>query len=334
VACLEGVTHGLYLLWWVQEKELSPAVVAAILAAGDVALMALEVPTGWFADRFGHRASLILGSVIQVVAMLLCWLGVGIPALAVASVLVALGDGFRSGADQALLYRTCVALGREDRFLAIESRTHTLEVCALVALVALGGALASIWALHAAWAAEVFLCAVGTLIAWTMREPPACSAAAHDEGGAAEPMFVSKELLLLIAPAALIGGAASATSFLAQTSGGGGAVELTALVAMITVAEAAGAAAAPWITAANLRGQMLLVLSGAGVVAAGFWWPAAFSAVVVALSFLTGLAEPLRAAAIQRVAADGVRARAASVARACDMAVSTLALPLAGFWRT
>ena len=37
--------HGLYLLWWVQEKQLPPEVVAAILAAGDIALLFLEIPT-------------------------------------------------------------------------------------------------------------------------------------------------------------------------------------------------------------------------------------------------------------------------------------------------
>ena len=31
--------HGLYLLWWVQERHLSPVAVATILAAGDFALM-------------------------------------------------------------------------------------------------------------------------------------------------------------------------------------------------------------------------------------------------------------------------------------------------------
>ena len=73
-----------------------PEVVAAILAAGDVALLLLEIPTGWFADKFGHRASLLLGSVVQVAAMVCCWLGAAIPELVVASLLVAIGDGFRS----------------------------------------------------------------------------------------------------------------------------------------------------------------------------------------------------------------------------------------------
>ena len=38
--------HGLYVLWWVQEKHVSVAAVAAILAAGDLALTFLEIPTG------------------------------------------------------------------------------------------------------------------------------------------------------------------------------------------------------------------------------------------------------------------------------------------------
>ncbi len=155
-----------------QEKHLPTDVVAAILAAGDIALLLLEIPTGWFADRFGHRASLLLGSAVQVAAMVFCWLGAGIPELVVASVLVAIGDGFRSGADEALLFRSCAALGQENRFLAIESRTHTLEVCALVGLVAGGGLVATAWSFHAAWAAETLLCAAGGICAWAMIEPP------------------------------------------------------------------------------------------------------------------------------------------------------------------
>ena len=47
-----------------------------------------------------------------------------------------------------------------------------------------------------------------------------------------------------------------------------------------------------------------------------------------------GIVAPLRAAAIQRLASDSIRARAASAASACDMAVSIIVLPLAGFWRS
>ena len=70
-----------------------------------------------------------------------------------------------------------------------------------------------------------------------------------------------------------------------------------------------------------------------GTIAVAIAFPPAFVAVVVALSFLAGLAYPLRAAAIQRAVPDEVRARAASVASACDMAIKLIALPLAGAYR-
>jgi len=45
---------GLYLLWWVQDKQVSPAIVAASLAAGDLALLSRA------ADRLVCRIALPL----------------------------------------------------------------------------------------------------------------------------------------------------------------------------------------------------------------------------------------------------------------------------------
>src|SRR5437868_6447695 len=137
--------HGLYLLWWIQERHVSPVVVSAVLAAGDLSKIFIELPTGWFADRVGHRTSLIIGSIVQAVGMACCWLVTGVPGLIGASLLVALGDGFRSGADHALLYRTCVTLDRENDFQRIEGRARTAELAGLVALILIGGAIVHVW---------------------------------------------------------------------------------------------------------------------------------------------------------------------------------------------
>ena len=146
--------HGLYLLWWVQEKHVPVAVVATLLAAGDLAITALEIPTGWLADRFGHRISLIAGALTQVAGMGFCWLGEGVVGLLSAILLVALGDTLRSGADQALLYRSCLALEREPDFQSIESRSRSLQLVALVAFVLAGGAIVERWGFAAGWMAE------------------------------------------------------------------------------------------------------------------------------------------------------------------------------------
>lgn len=325
--------HGLYLLWWVQEKEMSPALVAAILAAGDVTLMCLELPTGWFADRVGHRASLICGSCVQTLAMLWCWLGDGFISLAGASVLVALGDAFRSGADEALLYRTCRALGREEEFQRLEARASAVALVALVGLVLAGGFIVETWGFAAGWIAETALCACGVALACAMVEP------SHDhEDGDGSPDqrarvgFLSWRIAWLVMPAAGVGAAGSATDFFTQ-AGGGDPAGMTLFVAAVTLAQAAGAGFASWLPHGGLRAQMVLLLVSAFVCAVAVVWPGTFVAAVVALAFLQGVAEPLRAAAVQRLAADGARARAASFANTCDMAFLTIALPLAGWLR-
>jgi MFS family permease len=326
--------HGLYLLWWVQEKQVPPATVAAILAAGDLALLGLELPTGWFADRVGHRASLIAGSAVQVIGMIWCWLGEGAVGLVTATVLVALGDAFRSGADAALVYRTCRALDREDEFQGIEARANAVELGALVALVLAGGVIVANWGYAAGWIAETTLCAAGLIIALAMIEPPPADQP-EEASGATGPIRVpSLTMAMLILPTGLLVAIASAASFLAQTGGIRDVETLTWLVAAFTLAEAAGSIAAGRMTRTGVTGLSITAALGAACFAVSVLHPETATVMVLALAFLTGLAGPLRASAIQRVAADTARARAASLANACDMVFMLIVTPLsARLWR-
>ena len=320
--------HGLYLLWWVEEKQVPPATVAAILAAGELALLCFELPTGWFADRVGHRVSLIAGSAVQVIGMIWCWLGEGVGGLVTATVLVALGDAFRSGADAALVYRTCHALDRADRFQAIEARANAVELGALVALVLAGGAIVTTWGFAAGWIAETALCAVGLAIAVAMVEPPAAEEPEEASGVTSSSSSPAVGIGFLILPTGLLAAAGSAAAFLAQTSGIRDAEELTLLVAAFTVAEAAGSLAAARLPGTGVRGLAGLCALGAACFGVSVVQPGASTAMVLVLAFLVGLAEPIRASAIQRLAADAARARAASFANACDTVFRLIALPL------
>ncbi len=332
--------HGLYLLWWVRERSVPTAAVAAILAAGDLAVALLEVPTGWLADRYSHRLSLMVGSLAQIAGIVLCWQGRGIAGLLSASLLVAVGDAFRSGADQALLYRSCVALRREADFQLIEATTRAVELVALVVLLLAGGLVVGRWGFDAGWLLETLVSVVGLGIAWAMADPPA---ALHDVGSpdrSRAPQRVSRSpsapvamsfglLTVIIVPASLVNGIGSAAAFLAQT-GGGAPSQITALVAAITLIEASGAALAVR-AGAGARSQVLLLGVALVVTSAALVSPAACMPAVVVLSLLQGIAHPLRASAIQRATPDHARARMASVASACDKALVTAALVAAGF---
>jgi MFS family permease len=326
--------HGLYLLFWVQEKGLSPAVVAAALAAGDLAIMLFEIPTGWVADRWGPRASLITGSLVQTAGMAACWLAPGVSSLVTGTLLIALGDAFRSGADQALLYRTCAALECVDNFRRIEARTHAVTLVGLVLLVLVGGAVVGRWGFAAGWIAETALCATGVIIAWMMQAPPPSEADHGDEPPHHEltwQRLLSWRLFRAVLPASLIGAAASAAAFAAQTAADLTPEAVTWFVAALALAESGGSmvgARQVWFT----RPSSLLVAAGA-VLPAMVVAPSLLGPAALVLSALAGAVYPARAAAIQALATDAVRARAASLASACDMAISSITLPLTGFLR-
>jgi hypothetical protein len=130
-----------------------------------------------------------------------------------------------------------------------------------------------------------------------------------------------------------VAGGHSATTFLVQTMGEVDAAEMTWLVAAIVLAEAIGSVIATGVRDAGLRTQAAIGLFGAFMLVIGLAGGPLLVASAVVLSLLDGLALPLRSVAIQRLANDAVRARAASLASACDMALKTIALPLAGSWR-
>ena len=115
--------------------------------------------------------------------------------------------------------------------------------------------------------------------------------------------------------------------------GGSSAAQMTWLVAAIVLAEAIGSAIATGARDAGLRIQVAIGLFGALTLVIGLAVRPLLVPSAIVLSLLDGLALPLRSVAIQRLANDAVRARAASLASACDMALKTIALLLAGSWR-
>jgi hypothetical protein len=323
--------HGLYLLFWVQEKGVSPAILAAGLAAGDLAVMLFELPTGWVADRWGPRTSLIIGSIVQVTGIVTCWLTPGIVSVVAGTLIIAFGDAFRSGADQALLYRTCAALHHVSEFRRIEARAHAVTLIALVVLVVSGGAIVARWGFAAGWITEALLCSVGVVLAVMMATPPAAGdlpdAAKAEPANQSWKRLTSLGLFRVILPASVIGAAASAASFVAQT-GSTSPGFVTWLVAATALAEAAGSlvGSRPFRL---FRSSYLLVLTFVAL-GAVFVGPILVGAAALVLAAISGAAHPARAVAIQTFATDAIRARAVSLANACDMAASSIALSLAG----
>ncbi|HVY47693.1 MAG TPA: MFS transporter [Minicystis sp.] len=339
---LEGVLHGVYLVWLTSVRGIPPVAAAIVLAAGDVALLALQVPTGVFADRLGARRSLLLGSALQVLGLVLFWKADTIAGVTAAAFAIAFGDAFRDGADEALLFRSCAAAGDAASFGKRYARAKAWSLAALVALTALGGVLVPRVGWDLAWALEVLLAVGGFAVAWCMREPPS---AADDEDDdieaperAATPRGVGAVAALvpwaLVVPATLASSFASAGQFLAQTAASASAeLEHVAIaVAASQLAEAVGAA----VVARGLvplRARALDAFAALGTFAAvavalapGLLLPA-----VCAFGLAAGAAHAVRSPLVQEAAPDDARATVASAASMADMLGQTAIVPLAAW---
>jgi MFS family permease len=338
ICSLEGVTHGFYLLWVTAHRGIPTVAAAMAIAAGDFALLVLEVPTGIFADRLGAKRSLILGSISQLVGLALYWQARSMPALVAGVLAVALGDAFRHGADQALVYRSCAALGREEQFGRIFARAEAWAIGALVVLTALGGFLAEHVSFHLAFALDLVLAVVGLALACAMTELPGASEEpSDDQDGAPWLAGVHSRLpWAILAPVTIVGTLGYVAEVFTQTTRrpGVGADLVALAIAAAMSMEALGAALVargavpirPWVLDAIAMGSAAAV--GLSALSDALVPPA-----LVVIFVGTGVGPAVRAALIQRRAQDGERATVASAASAIDMLGIAVGVPFAAWLR-
>jgi len=95
-------------------------------AVHSVVIGLLEVPSGYFADRFGRRNSLIIGTVMNFTGFLIYSLLSGYWGFLIAELAIGIGVSFVSGSDSALLYDTLAEEKRERDYMKFEGRLSAL----------------------------------------------------------------------------------------------------------------------------------------------------------------------------------------------------------------
>lgn len=85
-----------------------------------VAMVTMEIPSGYMADVWGRKKSLMLGAFLGTAGMGLYSFSQGFWAFAMAEVILGVGYSFISGSDSALLYDTMKAANREPDYLKQE----------------------------------------------------------------------------------------------------------------------------------------------------------------------------------------------------------------------
>jgi len=154
-----------------QGQGLSMTQIMVLQTAFAVAIVALEVPSGFFADRVGRKPSLFIGAAVITAACVVYGTGSSFAQFLVAELLWALGGSLLSGADSAVLYDTLLALGRDKEYQKIEGHASFLGLLGAAASAVVGGFVATA-GLRLTFFLTAAALTAATVASLLLREPP------------------------------------------------------------------------------------------------------------------------------------------------------------------
>ena len=127
-------------IWFLYFQGVLSAQEAIVLAAlYDVGVVVLEVPSGYLSDAVGRRPTLALAALVSGLACFLIYTSTDFVMLALAQLLLGAGTAFASGSDNALLYDTLAAEGRESEVAEQELIAWRYQYLGLAASAVTGG---------------------------------------------------------------------------------------------------------------------------------------------------------------------------------------------------
>lgn len=158
-----------FFLFFIERVTLGDAVLLG--SAYYFSVFVLEVPSGYCSDRFGRRPTLVLASIMTVIACATFALANSFIMLVAAQIMLAAGIAFQSGSDSALLYDSLRALGREQEYTERETVAQKWSMTALACSCLVGGGLGMI-DLRLAYVIALLAALVAVFHCVNFAEPP------------------------------------------------------------------------------------------------------------------------------------------------------------------
>jgi len=125
-----------------QEHGLSLTEVMIIQAIYSLSVAMFEIPSGYIADLFGRKHTIVLSTIFSFSGYLVFSFFGGFYAFAAASTFVGIGGSLMSGSDSALLYDTLLETGDKKTYTKIEGRNYAIGNFSEATAGILGGFLA------------------------------------------------------------------------------------------------------------------------------------------------------------------------------------------------
>ena len=135
-----------------------------------VTIVLIEIPSGYIADVFGRKNSMVVGTFFSFLGVLTYTLSFGFDGFLVAALCLGVGQSFISGSDTALMYDSLAELNRSEDFIKLEGRTISMGNLAEATAFVIGGFLAQI-SLRTPFYYQVGIALVGFIIALLLVEP-------------------------------------------------------------------------------------------------------------------------------------------------------------------
>lgn len=131
------------ILFW-QENGLSMTQITLLQSAFAISTILLEIPTGYFADKFGRKSTLIISSVLLLLGISLYSIGHDFFGFLIAEIVWGGGLAFMSGADSAFVYDTLKEKNLEKHYKKIYGNATFYGFLAMSVGSVIGGFIAHI----------------------------------------------------------------------------------------------------------------------------------------------------------------------------------------------
>ncbi len=135
-----------------------------------IAIVTMEIPSGWMADVWGRKKTLLLGGILGSAGFLIYSFSYGFWIFAIAEIILGVGHSFVSGADSALLYDSLKVSGKSDQYIKQEGRITSLGNFAEAIAGIVGGFLAAI-SLRTPFYFQFAVASIAIPAAFTLIEP-------------------------------------------------------------------------------------------------------------------------------------------------------------------
>lgn len=153
-----------------QENELSMQDVFTLKAIYSIAVILLEIPSGYLADLLGRKHTLVIGSIFGCLGFIIYSFTDSFSGFLFAEIILGIGQSFISGSDSALLYDSLKQSGNENKFMKLEGRIISIGNFAEAIAGILGGLLASI-SLRTPFVFQIFIAAAAIPASLMLIEP-------------------------------------------------------------------------------------------------------------------------------------------------------------------